>query len=301
MRLPGLPMPFLGILGTRERGDGWEHTAARRCVPYMPMYGRCEVLDRRRPLRPHRATRPRQFDGARVPRAACARDDRDRSVHGKIDLALHHLRPAPDADGRRHAAAAAPPRPRRGVADRGALVRGRRGPGRSRRSTSRATVGSTMPHGGGYTAEILLADADAALGALTVDDPDAARSRCSAGGSARTSPSSSPAPGRRRCTAPSSPTGPGSPAGRRGRRRRASSRSRPTARTPDPYALVELGRDLRPPDYAASFVRLALAGSPSTSRSPCTAMIRPEWLDAVANEHGVMDVPLAEALTAYVA
>ena len=31
---------------------------------------------------------------------------------------------------------------------------------------------------------------------------------------------------------------------------------------PDPYALVELTRDLRPPDYAAAFVRLALAGSP---------------------------------------
>ena len=31
-----------------------------------------------------------------------------------------------------------------------------------------------MSHGGGYTAELLLADADAALGALTGDDPDRA-------------------------------------------------------------------------------------------------------------------------------
>ena len=35
----------------------------------------------------------------------------------------------------------------------------------------------------------------------------------------------------------------------------------PAERPPDPYALVELSRDLRPPDYAAAFVRLALAGS----------------------------------------
>ncbi len=30
----------------------------------------------------------------------------------------------------------------------------------------------------------------------------------------------------------------------------------------------------------------------------CT-IIRPEWVIAVANEHGVMDVPLAEALATY--
>ena len=30
-----------------------------------------------------------------------------------------------------------------------------------------------------------------------------------------------------------------------------------------------------------------------------SAVIRPEWLTAVANEHGVMEVPLPEALAAY--
>ena len=72
------------------------------------------------------------------------------------------------------------------------------------------------------------------------------------------------------------------------------------ARSPDPYALVELGRDLRPPDYAASFVRLALAGSALDEPIAVTAVVRPEWLDAVRREHGVMDVTLAEALAAYV-
>ena len=69
--------------------------------------------------------------------------------------------------------------------------------------------------------------------------------------------------------------------------------------TPDPYALFELSRDLRPPDYAASFVRLALGGSPLEEPIAVCAVIRPEWLHAVAKEHGVMDVSLAEALTAY--
>jgi len=70
--------------------------------------------------------------------------------------------------------------------------------------------------------------------------------------------------------------------------------------SPDPYALVELGRDLRPPDYAASFVRLALAGSALAEPIAVTAVVRPDWLDAVAREHGVMDVTLAEALAVYV-
>ena len=60
--------------------------------------------------------------------------------------------------------------------------------------------------------------------------------------------------------------------------------------------MVELGRDLRPPDYAASFVRLALAGSPLDEPIAVCAVIRPEWLVAVANEHGVSNVSLAEAL-----
>ena len=33
--------------------------------------------------------------------------------------------------------------------------------------------------------------------------------------------------------------------------------ARPGASTPDPFALIELARDLRPPDYATAFVRQA--------------------------------------------
>ena len=43
MRLPGLPMPFLGILGTESEVMSWE-TPIDKVRPYMPMYGRCEEL-----------------------------------------------------------------------------------------------------------------------------------------------------------------------------------------------------------------------------------------------------------------
>jgi pimeloyl-ACP methyl ester carboxylesterase len=44
MRLPGLPMPFLGILGAEMEEMGWG-TPPRKVLPYMPPDGRCEVLD----------------------------------------------------------------------------------------------------------------------------------------------------------------------------------------------------------------------------------------------------------------
>ena len=36
---------------------------------------------------------------------------------------------------------------------------------------------------------------------------------------------------------------------------------------PDPYVLAELSRDLRPPDYAAAFVRLSVAARAWRNRS----------------------------------
>ena len=44
MRLPGLPMPFLGILGSQMEEMGWG-TPPHKVAPYMPIDGRCEVLD----------------------------------------------------------------------------------------------------------------------------------------------------------------------------------------------------------------------------------------------------------------
>ncbi len=44
MRLPGLPMPFLGILGREMEEMGWG-TPPEKVLPYMPLDGRCEILE----------------------------------------------------------------------------------------------------------------------------------------------------------------------------------------------------------------------------------------------------------------
>jgi len=44
LRLPGLPMPFLGILAGELEEMGWG-TPPEKVFPYMPERGRCEVMD----------------------------------------------------------------------------------------------------------------------------------------------------------------------------------------------------------------------------------------------------------------
>ena len=153
---------------------------------------------------------------------------------------------------------------------------------------------STMPIGGGYTAEILMADADAALahvGEATVVGRGlgayialliaGARSDLVRGAVLADGPGLS--------GGPSVPT------------------SQPVytldavESTPDPYALAELGRDLRPPDYATAFSRLALQGSNLDQPITVVARFRPAWLDAVAGEPGVAEADsIATALSMYV-
>ena len=60
-----------------------------------------------------------------------------------------------------------------------------------------------------------------------------------------------------------------------------------------------MGRDLRPPDYATLFVRLALAGSDLDEPITVASVFQPEWLDAVSREHGVAQATLTEALASY--
>jgi pimeloyl-ACP methyl ester carboxylesterase len=67
--------------------------------------------------------------------------------------------------------------------------------------------------------------------------------------------------------------------------------------TPDPYALLELSRDVRPPDYALDFVRFASEGSTLDHPIVVSARTRPDWLAAVATDFGVLDLPLVEAIT----
>ena len=67
------------------------------------------------------------------------------------------------------------------------------------------------------------------------------------------------------------------------------------APTPDPLALLELGSDVRPPDYAESFVRAALQG-PLEDPISVVGVSRPPWLRAVADCYGVRTEAMSSAL-----
>jgi pimeloyl-ACP methyl ester carboxylesterase len=158
---------------------------------------------------------------------------------------------------------------------------------------------STVPRGGGYTAELLLGDADAALAALTDDDPDRQITVIGRGLGAYIALQLAGARAAKVHGAVLT-DGPGLAGGPTAPTSQSVFRLDSDGSSPDPYALVELGRDLRPPDYATSFVRLALDGSSLDEPIAVSAVFRPEWLEAVANEHGVVDMGIEEALAAYV-
>jgi pimeloyl-ACP methyl ester carboxylesterase len=68
---------------------------------------------------------------------------------------------------------------------------------------------------------------------------------------------------------------------------------------PDPFALAELAADVRPPDYASSFVRQATHLSGLAEPITVVAAVRPSWLRAVLDEPGVRQSSLADALKFY--
>ncbi len=150
---------------------------------------------------------------------------------------------------------------------------------------------STVPRGGGYSAEILMADVDIALrhlGECTIVGrglggyiafliagarPDRVRGAVIAdgpglsGGAVHATSSSEIAIAER----------PGT--------------------TPDPWALIELSRDARPPNYAVTFVQLATAGSSLDEPIAVTCKVNPPWIEAIRAERGVMtDISVSDAL-----
>jgi pimeloyl-ACP methyl ester carboxylesterase len=212
--------------------------------------------------------------------------------HGKIDLALHTLRV--EGSGRPllllHGLGEESPTEVPGS------VAGWPGPVSALDFTGHGA--STVPRGGGYTAELLLADADAALTTLTRGDESATITVLGRGLGAYVAlqlAGARPAQVRGAVLA----DGPGLAGGPTTVTSQNFFRLETDGSAPDPYALYELGRDLRPPDYATSFVRLANEGSPLEEPITVSAIIRPEWLDAVTREPGVAQAPVAEALANY--
>ncbi len=153
---------------------------------------------------------------------------------------------------------------------------------------------STAPKGGGYTPELLMGDADAAIEELAkVADGVTLLGR---GLGAYVALMASAARhdqvrGAILCDGPGLSGGgpaPGTP---------VISRVDPKAPgPPDPFALAELSKDVRPPDYAIDFVRIVLEHSPIPNPIAVVARARPEWLAAVVEEIGAAPVDLLTAL-----
>lgn len=206
--------------------------------------------------------------------------------HSKIELALHSLR---EGEGR-------PLLLLHGLGERSparapAPLAAWSGPIRALDFTGHGN--STVPAGGGYTSECLLGDADAAiaeLGEVTLLGRGlgawiallAAGARPGAVRGAILADGPGLAGGGPRPTSPSIPF--------------VDPRA---AAPPDPFALAELTRDVRPPEYATAFVRLANELSGLARPITVCATERPEWLRAVAEEPGVETASLAAALAAY--
>jgi pimeloyl-ACP methyl ester carboxylesterase len=152
---------------------------------------------------------------------------------------------------------------------------------------------STVPRGGGYTCEMLMADADAAiarLGEATLvgrglgayvalliagGRPQQVRGAILRDGPGLAGGGSQPASSYVPFVDPAQPS------------------------PPDPFALAELAIDIRPPDYAAIFARQAAQFSGLSRPISLCASERPGWLAAVASELGVEVTTVDEALAFY--
>ena len=154
---------------------------------------------------------------------------------------------------------------------------------------------STIPLGGGYTTEILMGDVDAALAHL---GPSTVLGRglgayvalLIAGARAELVRGAVLTDGPGLFGGPSGPTSPlvaevpvmG-----------------PASSTPDPFALIELSRDIRPEDYALTFARQAIEHSDLDFPLAVAAIGRPPWLARGVEDLVVEPTTIAAALDGY--
>ncbi|MGB3733904.1 MAG: alpha/beta hydrolase [Ilumatobacter sp.] len=217
--------------------------------------------------------------------------------HNRIDLALHLLRPEP-------LDAANPSRPLlllHGLGDRSPAATPawvEDWPGAIAALDFTGHGESTCPASGGYSPETLMADVDQALAHLTNDDPEGSITVLGRGLGAYVALQIAGARASQ-VHGVILVDGPGLAGGPTGPSSQAVFSLQTDGTTPDPYALVELGRDLRPGDYAVSFVGLANAGAPVTSPITVASSFRPKWLAAVVDSPGVAEATIADALASY--
>lgn len=152
---------------------------------------------------------------------------------------------------------------------------------------------STLPRGGGYTAEQLMGDADAALahlGRATLLGRGLGAYVALLLAGARTTDVA----GAILCDGPGlagAGESPGTPT-----LRHPDPNAKPP---PDPLALVELAGDLRPADYASSFARQATQLSALERPLVVAARERPPWLSAIVAEPGVEELEVGAGLALY--
>lgn len=71
---------------------------------------------------------------------------------------------------------------------------------------------------------------------------------------------------------------------------------------PDPWAIIELSRDARPPNYALTFLRLAMNGTVLDDPISVCCRVVPPWIEAIKSEAGVATgLSVQEALDMYAA
>lgn len=210
--------------------------------------------------------------------------------HNRIELALHRLRAATDEDVRPllhlHGLGECTPLLVPGtVATWPGEIWGLDFTGHGR---------SSMPRGGGYTVELLMGDVDAALAHL---GPATIAGRGLGAYVALLIAGARPAlvRGSVLMDGPGivgGGIGPGAP------RLTAVAHRRRT--TPDSFALAELTVDVRPPDYAQTYLHLAVQGSDLAEPIAVVGHVRPPWLAAIEHEPGVRTTSVGEALETFV-
>lgn len=209
-------------------------------------------------------------------------------VHAKARLALHELR---DGEGRPllllHALGEAAPTSVEAPLDAW--------PGPIVALDFTGHGASSVPRGGGYNPEVLMADADVALaeiGTATVVGWGLGGyvSVLLAGGRPRE------VRGAIVCDGPGLAGGGAEP---EGPRILTADGVVGEDGTPDPLALAELTRDVRPPDYVGMFARLAEAHSGLARPITVVARERPAWLRQLLAEPGVGESTFDEALDRY--
>jgi pimeloyl-ACP methyl ester carboxylesterase len=296
-RLSALKMPVLAVLAGQPEPMGWG-TQASDIEPHLPPGGRVEELHDVGHFvhieHPERiAAMVLEFLGAPGGGASVSNRVPTTTVrHNRIDLALHRLR---DGEGR-------PLLHLHGLGEQSPAAVPEHlaawpGPVWALDFTGHGA--STVPRGGGYFAEILMGDADAALahlgeatvygrglGAYVALLIAGARAETVRGAILDDGPglhggSSGPASSFILTEPLAAPAGSGS------------------SPAPDPYALLELSRDIRPPDYATTFARLAATMSGLEVAVAVVGAVRPPWLEAVAREPGVGVLPRTRAVALF--